>query len=198
MDDSLEIKNIDLKFLQPNVQVKFFEIPNLRFVDVPLSKDLLEYKTSPDSPRSGYLTIDQSRQILPILIDDVNTLNYPLVGFWVSGIQDLKESFLEQSLLAYISNKLLVKMDTGKQKMLLCIVEAKTRFFEARFDWDEDCQVVLWEATFDLSTTEDIDSVALTLETATLFSNNSFCQAFQQVFGMYVFMKTRSIISFNL
>ena len=76
-------------------------------------------------------------------------------------------------------------MDTGKQKILFCLFGEKPKFFEAQCEWDEAIQVILWEAEADLTDSEDLDALSLTLvDTKNIGANYHFCQAFQKIFGM--------------
>ncbi|CAG9315052.1 unnamed protein product [Blepharisma stoltei] len=78
------------ELLFPAVTLQFTPIAPLKLVSTPLSIKLT--KNSLERYQYGFLTLDQSGRALPLLITDPLAYKYPLVGVWVSGVPESKNS----------------------------------------------------------------------------------------------------------
>jgi hypothetical protein len=71
--------------LAPNVSFDFYPISPLKLVLTSLTKRLLS--NEPKSYETGFLTLDQSKRVLPVSASDETAKNeYPLVGIWFSDL----------------------------------------------------------------------------------------------------------------
>ena len=78
----------------PEVSFSYVQIRNLPLLSTPLSLKLTSVNTSSDdsmSPRMGYLTLNQTRKVVPLLETDSAVNMAPIVGVWISGFDDIEE-----------------------------------------------------------------------------------------------------------
>ncbi|XP_006824317.1 SCL-interrupting locus protein homolog [Saccoglossus kowalevskii] len=74
------------------------------------------------TPKSGYLTMDQTRKLLLLLESDPKVQNLPLVGIWVSGIACIQNPFVWASCLRYMFNSAIQeRVCSGSQGFLLVL-----------------------------------------------------------------------------
>ena len=85
--DKLQVK---CEILYPAVSLQFTPIGPLKLVSTPLSVKLTQNKR--DKFQAGYLTMDQSGRVLPLLPSDPLAYKYPIVGIWVTGIPESQGS----------------------------------------------------------------------------------------------------------
>ena len=80
----------------PAVTLQFTPIKPLRLVTCSLSNQLVEGKSHFEY---GYLTMDQSRRLFPLSLED--TKEYPLVGVWVVGIPNHRKTYARYNPLSH-------------------------------------------------------------------------------------------------
>jgi hypothetical protein len=68
----------------PNVEFRFYGIRGLKIVSTPLSVRLTREGGNQEFT-SGFVTLDSSKRVLPILCNDSHARRYPLVGIWVTS-----------------------------------------------------------------------------------------------------------------
>ncbi|XP_077981613.1 SCL-interrupting locus protein homolog [Glandiceps talaboti] len=56
------------------------------------------------TPKSGYITMDQTRKLLLLLESDPKVYNLPLVGIWLSGVTSIQNPYVWASCLRYMFN----------------------------------------------------------------------------------------------
>jgi hypothetical protein len=78
---------LDCNLIYPDYSFSLSPVAPLKIVSVDLSRDLV--KNASEVFRSGYLTMDSSKRLLPLEQHDPKVLEYPLVGVWVSGLHSL-------------------------------------------------------------------------------------------------------------
>ena len=71
--------------LYPKVDIQFTPILPLKIVSTPLSISVTARKQTKGF-QSGFLTLDQSKRVIPLMYTDPMTLKYPLVGVWIANI----------------------------------------------------------------------------------------------------------------
>jgi hypothetical protein len=171
------------------LKITFHAIPLLRFVKNHLLTDITQDSTNNDSPTNrcdfsfGYVTIDQSRQVLCLHANDEHLVKYPLTGLWVKGIKNLKNKLLEKVLIAFIKNEALNKMDLGKNQFLLCLaIEGKVECFEINYELEPEDDFCILTAESELS---DEQEEALHLKVTLLDYQNDtlFRKTYETVFG---------------
>ncbi|KAI8846813.1 hypothetical protein BC829DRAFT_258138 [Chytridium lagenaria] len=112
-----------LRHLVPDVKMEITPIHPLLLVPSALSTSLLvESEEAPDQVSYGYVTIDQSRHILPLTATDKDVEALPLIGIWIKNVGNPKSSMVYSLCCQFISNSKLNRLDTGKSIMLLVLV----------------------------------------------------------------------------
>ena len=81
---------IKCEILYAAVSFQFTPIASLKLVSTPLSVKLIQNKR--DKFQAGYLTMDQSGRVLPLLPSDPLAYKYPIVGIWVTCIPESQNS----------------------------------------------------------------------------------------------------------
>ncbi|OMJ86511.1 hypothetical protein SteCoe_12006 [Stentor coeruleus] len=82
---------IKCEILYPSVSFQFTPISQIKLVSTPLSVKLIQNKTIQNKRekfQEGYLTMDQTGRVLPMLPSDPLAYKYPIVGIWVSNIPE--------------------------------------------------------------------------------------------------------------
>lgn len=82
---------LDCNLIYPDYSFTVTPAQSIKIVSVALSRELV--KSSSEVFRSGYLTMDSSKRLLPIEAKDSGLLTYPLVGIWVAGLHALAVCF---------------------------------------------------------------------------------------------------------
>mmetsp|Transcript_20005 Transcript_20005/g.37170 ORF Transcript_20005/g.37170 Transcript_20005/m.37170 type:complete len:239 (-) Transcript_20005:1639-2355(-) len=78
---------LDCNLIYPDYSFTIAPASPIKIVSVELSRELV--KCTSETFRSGYLTMDSSKRLLPLEPKDPNVLNYPIVGVWVAGLHSL-------------------------------------------------------------------------------------------------------------
>lgn len=89
-DKNSEKLQLKCEILYPAVSLQFTPINSLKLVSTPLSVKLTQNKR--EKFQAGYLTMDQSGRVLPLLPSDPLAYKYPIVGIWVTGIPETQSS----------------------------------------------------------------------------------------------------------
>ena len=89
-DKNTEKLQIKCEILYPAISLQFTPICSLKLVSTPLSVKLTQNKR--EKFQAGYLTMDQSGRVLPLLPSDPLAYKYPIVGIWVTGIPESQNS----------------------------------------------------------------------------------------------------------
>lgn len=89
-ETSTQKLQIKCEILYAAVSLQFTPISSLKLVSTPLSVKLTQNKR--DKFQAGYLTMDQSGRVLPLLPSDPLSYKYPIVGIWVTGIPESQNS----------------------------------------------------------------------------------------------------------
>jgi hypothetical protein len=79
-----DVLTIRFLLLYPRAKLVFRPVFPIKLVASPLSRELTQGRS--DKFRSGFLTMDSTRRLLPLLANDPSSLSFPLVGLWVSGV----------------------------------------------------------------------------------------------------------------
>lgn len=82
---------IKCEILYPSVSFQFTPISPLKLVSTPLSVKLIQNKPTQNKRekfQAGYLTMDQTGRVLPMLPSDPLAYKYPIVGIWVTNIPE--------------------------------------------------------------------------------------------------------------
>ena len=75
------------ELVHPSASLHFTPIQPLKLVSSPLTAQLIqEVKGRKGRFQTGFLTLDQSRRVLPMLVTDPMAYRCGLVGMWVSGV----------------------------------------------------------------------------------------------------------------
>lgn len=101
-----------MNIIYPSYTFSYIQIQQLHIYDCPLSSMLL--KDSTISNRSeeiyhGYLTMDKTRQVVPLKFDSPTTYDYPLIGIWIavtdsSILTNLAHPFIGSMCIKYLQN----------------------------------------------------------------------------------------------
>ena len=89
-DKASEKLQLKCEILYPAVSMQFTPISPLKLVSTPLSVRLTQNKR--EKFQAGYLTMDQSGRVLPLLPSDPLAYKYPIVGIWVTGVPETQSS----------------------------------------------------------------------------------------------------------
>jgi len=83
------VYNVFTRFeiVHPNVSFQISRLRNLPFCSSPLTNNLLQNQAN--SPKMGYLTLNQTRKVLTLLETDPALGTIPTVGIWLSGLTGL-------------------------------------------------------------------------------------------------------------
>mmetsp|Transcript_31491 Transcript_31491/g.54591 ORF Transcript_31491/g.54591 Transcript_31491/m.54591 type:complete len:256 (+) Transcript_31491:49-816(+) len=79
-----DLLTVRFLLVYPKAKLVFRPVFPIKLVASPLSRELTQGRS--DKFRSGFLTMDSARRLLPLLASDPSALSYPLVGLWVAGI----------------------------------------------------------------------------------------------------------------
>lgn len=82
---------IKCEILHPSISFQFTPISPLKLVSTPLSVRLTQNKPTQNKRekfQAGYLTMDQTGRVLPMLPSDPLAYKYPIVGIWVTNIPE--------------------------------------------------------------------------------------------------------------
>jgi hypothetical protein len=131
---------IKCEILYPSISFQFTPISPLKLVSTPLSVKLTQNKR--DKFQAGYLTMDQSGRVLPLLPSDPLAYKYPIVGIWVSGIPESQNSkacpimhpLVWANCVQYIENtniKDKISPSLEENAFLFLHFSSKPKFFEA-------------------------------------------------------------------
>lgn len=119
----------------PDVTLKFQPLAPLKLVSTSLCISLTRKDIPTTNFQSGYLTLDQKRRVLPLLINDAQIFKYPLIGVWVSGNE--KEIWNSQLVWAacvrFIESQSVherISPDPDKNDFLLVHFSPKPVFYE--------------------------------------------------------------------
>lgn len=75
------------ELVHPSASLQFTPIQPLKLVSSPLTAQLIqEVKGRKGKFQTGFLTLDQSKRVLPMLVTDPMAYRCGLVGMWVSGV----------------------------------------------------------------------------------------------------------------
>lgn len=139
-DKNSQRLQIKCEILYPSISFQFTPISSLKLVSTPLSVKLTQNKK--DKFQAGYLTMDQSGRVLPLLPSDPLAYKYPIVGIWVSGIpesQNIKACPIMHPLVwancvQYIENtniKDKISPSLEENSFLFLHFSSKPKFYEA-------------------------------------------------------------------
>ena len=131
---------IKCEILYPSISFQFSPISSLKLVSTPLSVKLTQNKR--DKFQAGYLTMDQSGRVLPLLPSDPLAYKYPIVGIWVAGIpesQNVKACPIMHPLVwancvQYIENSSIkdkISPSLEENAFLFLHFSTKPKFYEA-------------------------------------------------------------------
>ncbi|KAJ3100356.1 hypothetical protein HDU97_002274 [Phlyctochytrium planicorne] len=140
MSRQSSIASMMLRHLVPDVKLEMTPIYPLLLVPTSLSTTLLVEGETPDVS-FGYVTVDQSRHILPLLATDPNLEQLPLIGIWIKNAADAKSTIVKALCCQYIS-KSCKKLETGRSIMLLMLIppnrkKALPSFYEVFYSESE-------------------------------------------------------------
>lgn len=74
----------------------------ISFLETPLSLSLLQPSIL---PRMGYLTMNRTRKLVPLLEGDDNLRTIPIVGLWVTGCSSVDHPFVWAACVRYMVNE---------------------------------------------------------------------------------------------
>ena len=90
-----EIENdclkLDCGLVYIDVSFQLHTIFPLKIVSTDLSRELVKQKAR--RFKYGFLTMDQSKRLFPMTLQDEMCLKYPLIGVWVTGIANKVSSY---------------------------------------------------------------------------------------------------------
>lgn len=78
---------LDCNLIYPDFSFSIVPARPIKIVSVELSRELV--RSQSETFRSGLLTMDSSKRLIPLELKDPHVLTYPLVGVWVSGLHAL-------------------------------------------------------------------------------------------------------------
>jgi hypothetical protein len=119
--------------------VTFFAIPitPLKIVSTPLSCDLI-YHTG--TFKTGMVTLDQTKRVLPLLNDDPMVMRYPMIGVWIAGVKELSNALVWSALVKYMQClKIKQRVSPCDNTFLLIAFGTKPVFYEisvSNAEWD--------------------------------------------------------------
>lgn len=120
---------VRLEAILPDMSFQTVRISAIPIMSTPLSNQLLSKRTLPTPgggereghpllDKTGYLTMNQTRQLLPLLEDDSCVSHVPVVGLWVklrpsqsqlSGASALRHPFCWAACVRYLSTAVVQK-----------------------------------------------------------------------------------------
>ncbi|KAJ3412835.1 hypothetical protein HDV05_000176 [Chytridiales sp. JEL 0842] len=126
-DESNKIPpKIEVLQLLPSLYIRAQPIHPLRLVPTSLSFELLK-DSSPSDKReveTGYVTIDQTRHVMPLHRNDRMVEQLPLVGIWVRNAESPKDPQVQTLCARYVMNCRVSKLETGKERFLLLLIKS--------------------------------------------------------------------------
>lgn len=114
---------VRLEAILPDMSFQTVRICTIPIMSTPLSNQLLSKRSFPGDgeghpllDKTGYLTMNQTRQLLPLLEDDSCVSHVPVVGLWVklrpsqlSGASALRHPFCWAACVRYLSTAVVQK-----------------------------------------------------------------------------------------
>lgn len=111
---------VRLEAILPDMSFQTVRISAIPIMSTPLSNQLLSKRGDGDGhpllDKTGYLTMNQTRQLLPLLEDDSCVSHVPVVGLWVklrpsqlSGASALRHPFCWAACVRYLSTAVVQK-----------------------------------------------------------------------------------------
>ncbi|XP_070564352.1 SCL-interrupting locus protein homolog isoform X2 [Ptychodera flava] len=92
-------------------------------------------------PKSGYITMDQTRKLLLLLESDPKVYNLPLVGVWLSGVTSTDNPYVWASCLRYMFNSSIQERVCGATQGFLLVLYTPTHtnpeFYECKAKEDK-------------------------------------------------------------
>ncbi|XP_074640259.1 uncharacterized protein LOC141898316 [Tubulanus polymorphus] len=99
--------DFDIELITMATQFVATPISPVPLVSTALTKNLMgpmNLGQMQGEPKMGYLTMDHTRKLLPILQSDPKVQTLPLVGLWVTGIKYVYDPYVWCSCLRYLHN----------------------------------------------------------------------------------------------
>ncbi|KAJ3226428.1 hypothetical protein HK099_004881 [Clydaea vesicula] len=132
----LKFENFNFTYNQiiPKAVFKLSPIAPIRLVPTLLFNKILE-DTSEKKLKTGFVTIDQSRNILPLLGTDIKSQQLPLIGVWIK-CEKLDDINVYNICSRFINSKR-SKLKLGKNVLLVVFLkhgEKNFLFFECHFE----------------------------------------------------------------
>ena len=109
---------VRLEAILPDMSFQTVRINAIPIMSTPLSNQLLSQRAPPVEghpllDKTGYLTMNQTRKLLPLLEDDSCVSHVPVVGLWVklrsSGPSALRHPFCWAACVRYLSTAVVQK-----------------------------------------------------------------------------------------
>lgn len=97
---SLSLKG---EVILPSLSLSFVPVVPLRVVSTPLASSL-HADTFATSNRTGYLTLDQYRNVVPLLDSDAYASKCPLIGIWVYRAASIRDPYVWAACLRFLYN----------------------------------------------------------------------------------------------
>lgn len=103
---------LHFNIIYPSYTFSYTQIKQLYLYDCPLSTMLLKdsvFSNRSEELYNGYLTMDSSRQIVPLKFDSPTTFDHPLIGIWIavtdsSILTNLSHPFIGSMCMKYLQD----------------------------------------------------------------------------------------------
>ncbi|XP_076346498.1 SCL-interrupting locus protein homolog isoform X2 [Tachypleus tridentatus] len=95
-----------LEMVTVATELKATPIPPLPVLSTPLSKILAGKENLSDvqnEPKTGFITMEQTRRLVLMLENDPKVLTLPLIGIWVSGVSGICHPYVWAASLRYLN-----------------------------------------------------------------------------------------------
>ena len=86
----------------PDVDLEFTKLGDLALLESKLTQRL---KTLSDTSAFGFLTLTKTRKLVPLLENDPASYELPLVGIWLTNVENVDAQIVYRASVAYLTNE---------------------------------------------------------------------------------------------
>ena len=86
----------------PAISLRYVPIAPLRLVPGTLTAELIHRQDDEQPFKTGYITIDHARMVLPMVASDPMRKELPLVGIWIKNAHGIKDTRIYTACLKYV------------------------------------------------------------------------------------------------
>ncbi|KAK9803635.1 hypothetical protein WJX72_007273 [[Myrmecia] bisecta] len=114
--------------MMPKADVRLTPLYAKRVCSVPLSGVLADTLKQPGgNPQDGFLSMDQARNVVPLLADDPQAYGVPVVGIWVAGVSSAAHPLVWAACVRFVASQQLADKAVLADQSFLLLLYAQGR-----------------------------------------------------------------------